>query len=340
MLLWLCAACDVALGGSFVIADARLPGGEPIAIEIREGKIAAMGDVSADLPRYDARGATVVPALIDSHVHLSYLDAGRAHADGGIVAAVDLAAPIERIGIRSRADPRLIWSGPMITAIGGYPTRSWGEAGYGLQVADEALASDAVARLQGAGARLIKVPVEDGGLSDEILARVVSEAHARGMLVVAHALSDRDAARAAEAGVDGLAHTPTERLSPATVARWAGPDRFVISTLRAFGSLAAPANLRDLRAAGAVVLYGTDLGNTQSPGIDATEIALLVQAGLDGAAILKASTADPAARFGWKDLGQIRVGSEASLLLLDKDPLADPLTLAEPQAVFIAGERR
>src|ERR1700760_3589849 len=64
----------------------------------------------------------------------------------------------------------------------------------------------------------------------------------------------------------------------ATVA--AGRGRAVISTLAAFGgSPAAVDNLRRLRAAGATVLYGTDLGNLDVAGPSEPEIALPARAG-------------------------------------------------------------
>src|SRR6185369_957269 len=98
--------------------------------------------------------------------------------------------------------------------------------------------------------------------------------------------------------------------------------RAVVSTLRAFGASAdAVANLRALRAHGVTVLYGTDFGNTSHDGIDPDELALLGDAGLDGAAILDATTRAPAATFGLDhDLGAIEPGRAASLLVLDADP--------------------
>jgi imidazolonepropionase-like amidohydrolase len=336
--VWL-TACAHPLAGPIVLENARLMGGQVVAVEIRDGRFSAVGEVPASaLERVDMRGAYLVPAFVDSHVHLAYFPVGEELADGGVAAAVDLAAPIEAIATPLPQGPKVWWSGPMITAKGGYPTTSWGAGGYGLEVVSEDAAAAAVKRLHEAGARLIKVPIEEGGLTDATLARIVNEAHARSLLVVAHALDDAGASRAADAGVDGLAHTPTELLSEATVAKWSG--RFVISTLRAFGSFTAPTNLRALRAAGATVLYGTDLGNTREPRIDEVELGLLREAGLDGAAIVEAGTRAPAERWGFAELGAIEVGKAASFLVLEKDPAVDPLGLAKPKDVWIDGVRR
>ena len=96
-------------------------------------------------------------------------------------------------------------------------------------------------------------------------------------------------------------------------------------------------NLRRLREAGATVLYGTDLGNTRTPAIDAQELALLARAGLDGAAILEAGTRARAARWGLDGLGALEPGRDASFSLLDADPLLDPSTLARPTRVVLRG---
>jgi imidazolonepropionase-like amidohydrolase len=278
----------------------------------------------------------VVPALIDSHVHLAYYPVGGELRRAGVVAAVDLAAPVDTLRPIGPADPRLLESGPMITSVGGYPTQSWGANGYGRPVATAAEATRAVDELITAGAGVIKVPFESPWLADDVVRAVVQAAHRRGRLVVAHALDDAGAARAAALGTDGLAHTPVAPLSEGTVQAWRG--RFVISTLRAFGgSATAVDNLRRLRAAGATVLYGTDLGNTRDAAIDAEELRLLGAAGLDGAAILAAATSAPAKIWGWPDLGQISAGARASFLVLDADPLGDPLVLARPREVWMDG---
>ena len=87
------------------------------------------------------------------------------------------------------------------------------------------------------------------------------------------------------------------------------------------------------------MLYGTDFGNTRTPGIDPAEIALLAAAGLTPAEILAAGTAAPAAYWGFPTLGSIEVGKDASFLVLARDPLVDPGVLADPEEVWIRGVR-
>ena len=312
---------------AYVLTGGTVVGRGRMDVEVADGRIVALATGSSTAERIDVSGRFLAPAFVDSHVHLAYLPEASAMADGGIAAAVDLAAPLDFLS-ELPARPHVLAAGPMITAVGGYPTQSWGRYGYGLECADVAAVRAAVQRVAAAGARVIKVPVtSDPGLDDEELRAAVEEAHARGLKVAAHALSDDEAARAARAGVDVLAHTPVSPLSKKTIALWA--DRTVISTLRAFGgSKTAVANLRALREAGATVLYGTDFGNTTTPGIDGQEVALLGQAGLDGAAILAAGTSTPAAFWGLDGFGRIEVGAEAHILVLDADPTVDPTTLS------------
>lgn len=322
----------------FVLAGGAVVGLGPADVEVADGRIVAIGAVDSDARRYDVSGRWLVPAAIDSHVHLAYLPEGDAMAAGGIAAAVDLAAPTTFL----TADPgplRVLAAGPMITAVGGYPTRGWGRDGYGVEVTTPDEAAAAVESLHAQGARVVKIPLDSGPrLSDEALAAAIDRAHALGMKVAVHALGDADAADAAALGADVLAHTPTAALSEATVAAWSG--RAVVSTLDAFGGGATTrANLLALRDAGATVLYGTDFGNTRVAGIDPNELALLAEAGLAPAEILAALTTAPAAFWGFEGLGALAVGGPASLLVVTADPLADPSTLASPERVYLDGAR-
>jgi imidazolonepropionase-like amidohydrolase len=183
---------------------------------------------------------------------------------------------------------------------------------------------------------VIKVPLGEAPvLDDATLAAVVARAHDANVKVVAHALSDEVAARAATAGVDALAHTPTQPLADSTLSAWQG--RAVITTLSAFGGAAARANLAALKARGATVLYGTDFGNTSIAGISAAEIDALSAAGMSGSAILASATSAPADFFGFDGLGRIEKSARACLLVLDENPLAVPRTLSTPLEVYRDG---
>lgn len=325
--------------GAVLLSGARLPGAAgPTSLLLVDGRIEALDPESlpAGTETVDLSGRWLAPAFIDSHVHLAYLPEAAALLRGGVVGAVDLAAPVEQIGSDQGA-MRVRWSGPMVTAEGGYPTQSWGRNGYGLEVAGTEAASAAVESLAESGATVIKLPAQTSpGLTADELAAAVQAARTRGLPVASHAMDAEQVKRVREAGVDVLAHTPTGALDAETVAAWEGGA--VVSTLAAFGgSSTTVANLAALREAGATVLYGTDFGNTRDASIQRAELSLLVEAGLDGAAILEAGTRAPAALWGLDELGELAPGKAACLLVLATDPHEDPLTLADPVQVWIDG---
>lgn len=282
-----------------------------------------------------ARPDGVVAApVVDSHVHLAYWPVGAQLAAAGVTAAVDLAAPLSAIGTDEPLT--VVWAGPMITRPGGYPIDAWDPGGFGAGCGDRACVESAIAAAAAKGARVVKLALGDDGLAPDLASAAVTEAHRRGLVVAAHALDDAAALTAADLGCDVLAHTPVEQLSDATVGAWAG--RAVISTLAAFGGSAdAVDNLRRLREVGAVVLYGTDLGNSRVAGVDPAELKLLAAAGLDGPAIVDAMTTAPA-RF-WKLPAAPTSGPDASYVILTGDPRVDPARYTAPIAVYHDGRR-
>jgi hypothetical protein len=325
------APLAVPKSGPVVLRGAHVVGQGVVDVEIVDGRIVSVGTAKADAAVVDLAGKWLAPQVIDSHVHLAYLPVGDELSAHGVAGVVDLAAPLEFLAA-DHGDLEVVASGPMITAPGGYPLSSWGEDGYGIACASAAEAMGAVDDLHRRGARVLKVPLGVAPeLAPDALRAAIDRAHALGMKVAVHALTDDAARRAAEAGADVLAHTPTEPLSAGTVELW--KDRTVISTLSAFGG-ASVANLSALRAAGARVLYGTDLGNTRAAGISLPELRALGAAGLDARAILESATSAPAATWGMTDLGAIAPGRSARLLILDRDPLDDITLLATPSATF------
>jgi imidazolonepropionase-like amidohydrolase len=326
---WWMMAVACASDATVVVGGQTLSG-EAVQVRLAEGRVVAVGPtVDRDGAEViDVQGRVVLPGLVDSHVHLAYLPEADALADGGIAGAVDLAAPAGFVG---RDGPlEVLWSGPMVTAVGGYPTRSWGAGGYGRECAGAEACAAVVDELLALGASVIKVPLTaPPSLSDEELQAVVDRAHARGVKVVVHALDDAGAARAAAAGCDALAHLPTEPLSDATVAAWSG--RHVISTGGAFGGDAA-ANAARLHSAGATLLYGTDFGNTRVRGIDADELKRLVDAGLSPVQAIEAATEVPARWWGTK-AGRLVEGAPGVLVVVEAEVREDVTELGRPWRV-------
>jgi len=321
------------------IAGARL------AVAIDGPRIVEVaGQAPAGASTFDARGQILVPAFCDAHVHLSIGPEPRRDAEallrGGVAAVVDLGAPERTLPtLRDLLPLHVAFAGPLLTAPRGYPTQTWGAGGYGLEIASEEQASDAVARVAALGARIVKLAFDARFpvLDRAVARRAVEEAHRRRLLVAAHALESDLVRQAVDAGVDVLAHAPVGAL-PDELVREIGARRLrVISTLHAYGGEGVE-NLRRLRDAGAIVAYGTDLGNEgTSPGIDGEELSLLAAAGLSFEEILGA-VAQSARLAGVS--GAIAVGERADLMLVPEEAGRHPALLANPARVWIAGALR
>lgn len=298
----------------------------------------------------------VVPGIVDAHVHLVFDESAvqRDRPSGlatGVVAVRDLGGPPRRTHgwqtARRRRPPaetpRVAIAGPVLTALDGYPSRTWGRE-CAQFVASTNQARSTVRQLASDGVDLIKVALDDtdGGplLEPKVLRAIVEAAHRLGLPVVAHALTDELVRRALDCGVDELAHTPTERLSAATISRMADARMSVTSTLQTFFSSGsgreAAANAADLVAAGVVLRYGTDFGNAGTrTGVDPRELDRLADTGLGRLGALRAATEHAANAPGMKRLtGTIAAGQPASLVLLPTSPLDEPGVWRTPTALF------
>jgi imidazolonepropionase-like amidohydrolase len=311
----------------------------------------------------------VVPGIVDAHVHLGFdprvadaTDPSRVSASGsisgldsGLVGVRDLGAPLRWAGhwqtgrrLPPPGSPAVAISGPILTAPGGYPSRSWGAGGYAEFVYSPTRARSVVQHLAAEGVDLIKVALERGDddtptLDATVLRAIVDAAHAAGLAVVAHALTGDLVSRALDAGVDELAHTPTERLDEQLIAKIAASGVSVTSTLQTFFSSGsgrvAAANAADLVAAGVILRYGTDLGNAGTrPGVDPRELDRLADTGLGRLGALRAATERSAAAAGMRSrTGMLRRGEPAAIVLLPFSPLAEPGVWRTPAAVYADG---
>ena len=333
-------AAELWIAGGRLLGDQGTRAG---ALGIAQGRVVGEAEKPPRGARIvDAGGLLLLPGFVDAHVHLALAgrlrEMARAELDGGIAAVLDLGAPESLLPL-PLGPLRVRFAGPLLTAPGGYPTQSWGAAGYGLELDSPAAAQAAVQRLAKAGARFVKLAFDARyPVLDAQVARIAAdEAHRLGLAVAAHALDAEAVRRALEAGADVLAHAPVERLSDELVreigARW------IISTLRVFGGgEAALDNLRRLRAAGARVVYGTDLGNEGTvPGIDAGELSLLLQAGLTAREVIDSATSAAAELLGEPDLGHLRAGASACVIGVPEQALEDVRLLARPPLVLAGG---
>ena len=304
--------------------------------------------------------ATLLPGLIDAHVHLQ-LGGALPQANAGAIlragftTVVDLGATTDIVlRLRQRISSGAI-VGPRILAAGRWVGKQGGICefgGIGIPGGPDAYRAR-VREDVAAGADLTKVCVstwladafarpESYEISDEALAAAVDEAHRAGRLVVAHAISIGSVKAALRAGVDGLAHAAYVDVPTARELRNRGV--FMVATLASLASVSAEPPAQALRrsvatahAEGVPIVFGTD-GGVLPHGENAKEFAALVEAGLPALEAIRAATVNAARAFRLdREVGQIKVGYRADIIAVNGDPLHDIQSLSNPIFVMYDG---
>jgi imidazolonepropionase-like amidohydrolase len=339
-------------------------GAEPLpeaALLIYQDRIVGAGR-EADLPIpttaqiIDLQGATMLPGLINAHVHTAFnAERLKAWAHAGVTTVRDLSGPSATQAAlqarqafleESRAHPdyaRLIASTPMLTASGGYGVLP-------LDSPDEA--RQVVTSLIDQGIGIVKTSFEDdligrtwATLSDESQKTIVETAHSRGVWVSAHVSRSVHVEQALEAGVDDLAHMVHDALPDALIQRVVEQDLYWVPTLElwtgvGWGELPLE-NLTRFAAAGGQVALGTDYAGYSIPfdlGLPVIEIEAYQAAGMSPMQILVAATQNAAIVCNLRtELGTLERGKLADVLVVEGDPARDILALQNVRLVIKDG---
>ncbi|WP_033337841.1 amidohydrolase family protein [Catenuloplanes japonicus] len=334
-------------------------------VHVSGGRIVATPPPGAEV--VEGRGRTLLPGLIDTHVHVERRAELAELARWGVTTALDMGSPRPAATLPLR---HLDGVADLFSAV--YPAVAPGSAtirqmGYPAHIAVPG-AADAQAWVDARiaeGADYIKIAVEDPrqpgttGLSPATVTALVEAAHARGLLTVAHAVTAATHRIASVADV--VTHVPIQAV--ASGARVVSPTltmmRGICDTvgrrfaLRALAALRiaprmdfahALGSVRRLHAEGATVLAGTDSNSDGtapfSPAFGTSmhqELRLLVDAGLSPVEALRAATSVPAKVFGLDDRGVVAPGKRADLLLVDGDPTTDIHSTVRIAHVWTAG---
>ncbi|HEY3467401.1 MAG TPA: amidohydrolase family protein [Amycolatopsis sp.] len=209
---------------------------EHTAVRLEGGLIDAVGGDELLRPgdQHVAGRGTLLPGLIDAHVHL-LPGASRQALTFGVTTLLDMFSKPETVReaeAEGGADVRSSSIGA--TAPGGHPSMMYAPFPYVTGPADaEAFVADRVAE----GARHLKVLYDDGGplrvpsLDVPTVAALVSAAHGAGLLAVAHVTTAAAAVDLLPTGVDVLAHVPFDPLTATQVAAIGEAGVAVIATL-------------------------------------------------------------------------------------------------------------
>lgn len=205
------------------------------AVVIVKNKIAAVGRtpdfaIPPEARVIDAAGGTILPGIIDSHVHEANSALVRQFyfLRQGVTTVCDLGSPLTALTSNSfdagyGSSARVFRSGPIINPPQGYPGD--GEFLYPVNNVDEA--RQAANLLIGRGADMLKLAFEPGNpkvpwqtpqkvsipnLDLPQVKAIVAQAHARGKLVRVHLGTVEMLDLALDGGVDVIEHVPLPRL--------------------------------------------------------------------------------------------------------------------------------
>lgn len=329
---------------------------EGVTILVRNGIVAEVGPgvrVPAGAQVVDATAYTVLPGLIDAHVHLTLAgrprDNARTTLEAGFTTVADLGSA-RGGGVRLRDLVSDSIPGPRILAAGSWIGGRGGVCEFGGATIRGA--AEAEARAQAdllSGADLLKVCVTDWldpavqfpdsvELLPEELAAVARAGAKAEVPLVAHAIGSAGVDAALGAGVRLLAHTPV--VDEAGAARIATSGACVATTLTTLLQGREAAALREsfarLRRAGVRFMLGTDAG-VLAHGANATELQTLVSAGMTPLEAIAAATYQAAGCLRLPHYGALEPGSPGDLVGIAGNPLDDPSLLGAPALVMRAG---
>jgi imidazolonepropionase-like amidohydrolase len=211
-------------GARVIIGDGNAPIEDAVFV-VESGRFTAVGprtavDVPRGATRVDLAGKTVMPAIINAHVHLAlereerteqlqhmaYYGAGTVLSLGHDTGDVPFQMQDEMVPDGARS----------LTAGRGITSPEPGRSEVPFWVTSEEEARAAVRELAAQEVDLIKIWVDDRNgsyekLSPALYGAVIDEAHTQGVRVTAHVFTLEDAKGLLRAGIDAFAHGVRDR---------------------------------------------------------------------------------------------------------------------------------
>ncbi len=358
------------------ITNVRVFDGEtltpPRTVVFEDGLITDAEAAPAGSTLIDGGGRTLLPGLIDAHVHLHGIENLEQAAQWGVTTMLDMGTHPPALVHSLRNLPGLTQiqspNSPASAPGGMQTTRMGFDPSSAVSGPDDAerFVGDRVAE----GSDYIKIIVENpaimgaAALDTAAVAAIVRAAHARSLRVIAHVTTIPAFEIATDAGVDVLTHAPLDApVGPDLLAEIVNKKMISVPTLVMMqGTAAARAKLpthsgsvdyrhaadsvTEMHRAGVPVLAGTDANAAPGAPFNVRhgealhdELALLVAAGLSPTEALRGATVLAAQWFELKDRGAVTPGLRADLLLVDGDPTAGITATRNIQGVWIGGVR-
>ena len=367
-------------GARLIVGDGRVI--ESATLVVEGARIAQVGRtaevrVPAGATRVNLAGKTVMPMLIDTHVHLNRTREAlirdlRLRAYYGVSTALSMGTDgYELLDMRREA---IRHAARFLSAGRGITMQEPGRTTVPYWITSEAEARKAVEELAAHKVDIVKIWVDtrDGKykkLTPEIYRAVIDEAHKRGLRVTAHLFDLEDAKGLIRAGVDALAHGVRDRdiddelvtlfkQRPNLILTPNLPDRGVkvdLSWLQTgvtaneFAMLDAANTDRPLAQA----FYGIqarNLAKLNAAGVRITlgtdgnrpwgahdEMQDMVIAGMTPMQVIVAATRNSAEFLRIADAGTLQAGKSADFIVLGANPLDDISNTRRISAVVLRG---
>jgi imidazolonepropionase-like amidohydrolase len=367
-------------GARLIVGDGRVI--EKATLVVDGAKLAQAGAaadvrVPAGATRVNLAGKTVMPMIIDTHVHLSATRDAlmrdlRLRAYYGVGAVLSLGT--DGYGMLDLRGQTVPGAARFLSAGRGITMQEPGRTTVPYWVTAEAEGRKAVEELAAHKVDIVKIWVDtrDGKykkLSPEIYGAIIDEAHKRGLRVTAHIFDLDDAKGLIRAGIDALAHGVRDRdiddelvammkQRPSLILTPNLPDRGVkvdLSWLQAglsaneFALLEAANTDRPVAQA----FYGIqarNLAKLNAAGVRITlgtdgnrpwgpheEMLDMVLAGMTPMQVIVAATRNSAEFLRIPDAGTLQAGKSADFIVLDANPLDDITNTRRISAVVLRG---
>lgn len=325
----------------------------------------------------DLNGLFILPGFIHTHAHTSFKFLQNEPLHGyhqeylaaclqeGITTIRDegmtTTATIDEViahtnGLDSLSFPRMITSGKVFTAPGGYG----GQDPIGVGSAQEARLK--VREVVEKGVHFIKTALEDGydpstyglpKLNQEILEAICQEAGAMGTYVSAHVTNAKNLQILVNSGITDAAHMIYDCLDENLIQQMVEKNIRIVPTLTVLkmfqDKFGAPLleqgldNVRRFVQAGGEIGLGDDFIEEEQPwyrlGMPWEEIHLLGEAGLTPMQIIVAATSVGAKICNLShEIGTIEAAKKADLFVIEDDPLANIDNLRKVKYVMKEGQ--
>jgi imidazolonepropionase-like amidohydrolase len=342
-------------------------------------RVGRAGDVQVppQVERVNLAGKTVMPMIVDTHVHLStgrdaLVRDLRRRAYYGVSAAMSLGTDgYELLAVRGETIPGVA---RFRSAGRGITMQEPGRTTVPYWVGSAAEGRKAVEELAARKVDIVKIWVDTRDnkfqkLTPEIYGAIIDEAHKRGLRVTAHIFDLEDAKGLIRAGVDALAHGVRDRdvddelvamfkQRPKLVLTPNLPPRGVKTDLGWLRSSLPADEMARLEAANVdrtitQQFYGIQARNLARLNAAGTRITLgtdgntpwgpheemqdMVAAGMTPMQVIVAATRNSAEFMRLADTGTLQAGKSADFIVLDANPLDDIANTRRISAVVLRG---